>query len=163
MRLLLSLFIILVFVSCSSTETSVYKKSTSVTNNLKNNLPKHWREINPESSDYALENSDTKSLFIFNSACRKYEGSNLSTLTSSILAGINDLKILEKKSSFYQEREAAEVMASGNIDGVERFFKIITIHKNNCIYDYVLISTSHKNLTNDSPSLQYFLTRIMLK
>lgn len=156
------LFFILLY-SCSSNETTIYKKSTEIINNLKSNVPRPWKEISADASDYALENKQTKSLFILNSACRKYEASNLSTLTSSILSGIDNLKIIEKKNSFYQEREAAEVVASGTLDGVERFFKIITIHKNNCIYDYVLISTNQKNLETDTPALHSFLERIILK
>lgn len=160
------IFLILFFIflySCSSSETTNYKKSSDVVNNLKSNVPEPWREINAEASDYALENKKTRSLFILNSACRKYEGSDLGTLTSSILTGIDNLKIIEKKNSFYQQREAAEVIASGTLDGVERYFKIITIHKNNCIYDYVLISTNQKNLTSDVPAFQTFLERIVLK
>lgn len=119
--------------------------------------------MNAEASDYALENIKTKSFFILNSACRKYEASNLNTLTSSILSGIENLNIIEKKNSFYQGREAAEVVASGTLDGIQRFFRIITIHKNNCIYDYVLISTNRKNIETDTPAFYTFLERIILK
>lgn len=163
MRQLLVALILFSFYSCSSNESSVYRKSTDIINNVKNNIPHPWKEISAESSDYALENAQTKSLFILNSACRKYEASNLNALTSSILAGIENLSIRERKTSFYQEREAAEVTASGTLDGIQRFFKIITIHKNNCIYDYVLISTNEKNLVQDTPALQNFLARIILK
>jgi len=158
----LILFFILLY-SCSSSEPTNYKKSGEIINNLKRNIPKPWKEINAEASDYALENSQTKSIFILNSACRKYESSNLNTLTSSILSGIENLNVTERTNAFYQEREAAEVTASGALDGIQRHFKIITIHKNNCIYDYVLISTNQKNLVSDTPALHNFLERIILK
>ncbi|MGZ3807543.1 MAG: hypothetical protein ACXVCE_05615, partial [Bacteriovorax sp.] len=141
-HILFCTFMIL-FSACSSEGT--YRKSSDTTNTLAKNPPVPWAEISSEGSDYALQNNKTRSIFLFNSACRKYEGSNLNALTSSILAGIEDLNIIEKKTTFYQEREALELIASGSLDGVLRFFKIITIQKNNCIYDYVLISTNQKN------------------
>lgn len=86
----------------------------------------------------------------------------MNALTTSILTGIEDVKITEKKDAFYQGREAVEVTANGKLDGITRFFKIVTIQKNNCIYDYVLISTDTKNLEKDSNDLLVFLGRIIL-
>jgi hypothetical protein len=163
MKYLFLTFLIFVLYSCSSSENGIYKKSTDTKNNLQNNIPDPWYKINAESSDFALANSKTKSFFLFNSACRKNEGSSLSALTSSILTGIENLKIVSRLSNFYQEREAVEVVASGKLDGIERYFKIITIQKNNCIYDYVLISTNQKNIEQDSPALKDFLQRIILQ
>ena len=68
----------------------------------------------------------------------------------------------EKKNTVYQEREAVEISANGKLDGIARYFKIITLQKNNCIYDYMLISTSAKNLEADSVDLKIFLERIIL-
>jgi hypothetical protein len=161
-QLLFSTLLFCLF-ACSSAENGTYKKSSEIQNNLKENIPTPWGEISAEGSDFALENKNTKSFFLFNSACRKYEGSNLNTLTSSMLSGLENVKIIEKKNSFYQQRDAAEVLASGRLDGIERFFKIITIQKNSCIYDYVLIATNKHTLESDSPALQIFLQRIILK
>ena len=157
------LIITLLFVACSTNETGIYKKSTEVANKVEGKIPAPWKNISTEGSDFALKNEKTKSIFLFNSACRKFEASNLNTLTSSILTGLEDLKFIEKKNSFYQEREAAEVLASGKLDGVLRFFKIITVQKNSCIYDYVLISTTLKNIESDTPALKDFLQGIILK
>ncbi len=161
MKYIILLFFIQFFQSCSS-DSGLYKKSDHFVNNLLKTPLASWNEINNAGSDYALVNNATKSIFLFNSSCRKYEGSNLNTLTSSILAGIEDATIIERKNVFYQGREAAEITASGNTDGVIRYFKIITIQKNSCIYDYILISTSIKNLDTDSASFKIFLERIIL-
>lgn len=147
--------------ACSS-DSGTYKKSTNIVNHLTRNVPRPWSEINSEGSDYALQNNKTKSIFLFNSSCRKYEGSNLNALTSSLLTGIEDVNMTEKKNTVYQEREALEITANGKLDGVARYFKIITLQKNNCIYDYMLISTSAKNLEADSVDLKTFLERIIL-
>jgi hypothetical protein len=161
MRNIILLLLIFIFSACS-TESGAYKKSNTITNHLSKNIPHPWSEISSEGSDYALRNNKTKSIFLFNSSCRKYEGSSLNALTNSILTGIEDLIIIENKNVFYQEREAVEVVASGKLDGILRHFKIVTIQKNSCIYDYVLISTNKKNLETDSIDLKTFLERITL-
>lgn len=161
MKHILFLSFFLLYCSCA-TDNGLYKKSSSVVNQLKIEIPNPWSEISTEESDYALQNKNTKSLFLFNSACRKYEASTLSALTSSMLAGIEDVKITEKNTVTHQGRDAVEVAANGKLDGVLRFFKIVTIQKNNCIYDYVLISTNQKNLSNDSSAFKLFLQRIIL-
>jgi hypothetical protein len=159
-----NIIVLIIFnlISACSSDSGAYKKSGNIVNHLLKNAPQPWNEINSEGSDYALNNQKTKSIFLFNSSCRKYEGSTLNALTSSILTGIENVKITERKNVFYQERESVEVTAFGNLDGVTRYFKIITIQKNSCIYDYVLISTNNKNLELDSVDLKMFLERIIL-
>lgn len=159
-----NIILILIFfaINACSSDSGTYKKSDRIVNTLIKKNPRPWSEINSESSDYALQNEKTKSIFLFNSACRKFEGSNLNALTSSILSGLDDLQITEKKNVFYQEREAVEVTANGKLDGIARYLKIVTIQKNNCIYDYVLISTNQKNLDTDTADLKIFLERIIL-
>jgi hypothetical protein len=161
MKQIFSICIFLIFGACT-TDSGVYKKSSNYINYLVKNAPSPWSEISSEGSDYALFNHSSKSIFLFNSACRKNEGSSLQALTSSILSGIEEVEISESKNVRYQEREAIEVSASGKIDGIVRYFKIVTIQKNNCIYDYVLISTNLNNLTTDSIALKNFLDRIRL-
>jgi hypothetical protein len=161
MKILIFIFITVALASCSSDRNN-YSKSESVVNHVLKNIPTPWKQINGEGSDFALTNNATKSIFLFNSSCRKYEGSNLNSLTSSLLTGIDELNVIERKNIFVQERDASELSASGKIDGVQRFLKIITIQKNSCIYDFVLISTNAKTLDSDSNYLKQFLTGIVI-
>ena len=161
MKHILLLLLILLIGSCAS-DSGLYKKSTTIDNQIASSPPAPWKSISSEGSDFALQNNKTKSLFLLNSACRKNDSSSLDSLVSSILTGLEDVTFIENKVVTYQERQAVEVVASGKLDGVIRFFKIVTIIKNNCIYDYVLISTNVKNLDKDSPDLKTFLKRIIL-
>lgn len=161
MSRLFFIIIISILTACSS-DSGAYKKSDRVLNSLLKNPPSPWNEINSEGSDYALINSKSKSIFLFNSACRKFESSNLSNLTSSLLSGIENIEILDRKSSTLNDRDAVEVLVSGKLDGVQRFFKIITIQKNSCIYDFMLIAKNKKTIDQDSPSLNEFITRIKI-
>lgn len=158
------LLLLLILVSCSSSETDsgAYTKSISVENRLSKKIPAPWVEVKNEGSDLALNNKSTKSFFIFNSACRKFDPSNLPTLTNSLLAGINNLEVIEKSTITHQEREALLVIAKGSIDGVDRYFRLLTTQKNNCIYDFALIATTKKNLEKDTNSFNNFIQLLIL-
>ncbi len=158
------LLLLLILVSCSSSETDngAYTKSTSVENRLSKKVPAPWIEVKNGGSDLALNNQTTKSFFIFNSACRKFDPSNLPTLTNSLLTGINNLEIMEKSTINHQDREASLVIAKGSIDGVERYFRLLTTQKNNCIYDFALIATTKKNLDKDTTSFNNFIQLLIL-
>ena len=79
-----------------------------------------------------------------------------------MLTGIDNVEYIEKTNTTHQDREAALVIAKGSMDGVERFFRILTTQKNNCIYDYALISTSLKNLEKDSVDFNKFIQLLKL-
>lgn len=160
----LILICLLFLVACSSSETDngAYTKSTAVEDKLTKTIKAPWKEVENQGSDIALNNQKTKSFFIFNSACRRYDPSNLPSLTNSILTGISNVEIVEKSIVQHQERDAALVIAKGSVDGVERFFRIMTTQKNNCIYDFALISTSQANLDKDTVDFNKFIQLLKL-
>lgn len=162
MKKYLFLILLTVLYACSSADNGVYTKSDTVNNGLKKNLPKHWREVGNEGSDYALQNNQSNTFFIFNSACRKFDPSNLPTLTNSIMAGINNVEIIEKLMTEHQGREAVLLTAKGSMDGITRYFKVLTTQKNNCIYDYALIATDAKNLERDTKDFNNFTQQLKL-
>lgn len=160
----LLLIVLLLLVACSSSETDngAYTKSSTVENKLSKNVKQPWKEVENQGSDIALNNKTTNSFFIFNSACRKYDPSNLPSLTNSILTGISNVEILEKTIVQHQDRDAALVIAKGSVDGIERYFRILTTQKNNCIYDFALISTSQANLDKDTNDFNKFIQQLKL-
>lgn len=163
MKKILLLILITVLGACSSSENNgAYSKSKTVENNLSKAIKKPWFQIDSEGSDLAFNNKATNSIFIFNSACRKFDPSNLPTLTNSILTGIDNVEILEKTTTTHQEREAVVVVAKGTVDGIARYFRILTTQKNNCIYDHALIATSEKNLQKDTADFNKFIQLLKL-
>jgi hypothetical protein len=165
MKFFSTILFFLTISSCSfftANETNTYNKSSNIQNSLTNNLPANWEMINKNSSDFAISNKISHSVFILNSACRKYEAGNLNSLTTAMLSGIDIIKTIENKTISYQGRDAIDLTVLGKVDGVERYFHILTTQKNNCIYDLVLISTSEKNLKEDNRDFQGFIQRIEL-
>ena len=160
------LLIIFGLQSCAlfkSQDSGNYSKSNSVQNQLVSMDLTPWTTNNSEGTDYTLFNNLTKSYFLFNSACRKNESSNLKTLTTSMFAGIQDVNFLEKTTTTHQERDATLVLASGKVDGVTRYFRVLTTQKNNCIYDFVLIAINQNTLEKDTTDFNSFSQHIILK
>lgn len=163
MKKILLLILITVLSACSSSENNgAYTKSKLVENNLSKAIKKPWSKIDSAGSDLAFTNKKTNSIFIFNSACRKFDPSNLPTLTNSILTGIDNVEILEKTTTTHQDRDAVLVVAKGTVDGIARYFRILTTQKNNCIYDHALISTSEANLKKDTADFNNFIQLLKL-
>lgn len=162
MKKILLLIFITILSACSSSDNGAYSKSKLVENNLSKAIKSPWSAIDSAGSDLAFSNKDTNSIFIFNSACRKFDPSNLPTLTNSILTGIDNVEIMEKTMTTHQERDAVVVVAKGMVDGIARYFRILTTQKNNCIYDLALISTSEANLKKDSADFNNFIQLLKL-
>ena len=155
--------LILILSACSSSENNgAYTKSTSVENQLSRVIKSPWQQIESNGSDLAFNNNKSGSIFIFNSACRNFDQSNLSNLTNSILTGINNIETFEKTATTHQERAAMLVVAKGSVDGIMRFFRVLTTQKNNCIYDYALISASLEDLTKDTKDFNNFIELLKL-
>ena len=163
MKKKLLFILILILSACSSSENNgSYSKSAVVENNLSRSIKSPWQQIDSDGSDFAFNNYKSNRIFIFNSACRKFDLSNLPNLTNSILTGINNVETFEKTTTTHQERAAMLVVAKGSVDGVTRFFRVLTTQKNNCIYDYALISTSYDNLTIDTADFNNFIQLLKL-
>lgn len=158
--------LLLLISSCAffqTQDTGNYSKSTSIENKMLTMNLKPWTQVKNEGSDFSLFNNLTKSYFLFNSACRKNEQSTLKTLSTSMFAGIEDVEYLEKTTITHQDRDAALVIAQGKVDGITRYFRVLTTQKNNCIYDFVLISINKLTLDKDSTDFNSFTQNIILK
>lgn len=158
--------LLLILSSCAffqTQDTGNYSKSTSVENKMLSMNLKPWTQVKNEGNDFTLFNNLTKSYFLFNSACRKSEQSTLKTLSTSMFAGIEDIEYLEKTTVTHQDRDAALVIAAGKVDGVTRYFRVLTTQKNNCIYDYVLIAINKLTLEKDTTDFNSFTQNIILK
>ncbi len=147
----------------SSNESGAYVKSKNYINSLEKITPKNWVRLTDEGADFALLNNKSNSIFLINSACRKNEFSSLNALSSSLITGIADIEILERKNIEYQGREAQEIKFTGKVDGVKSFINILTTQKNNCIYDFVLISKTLKKLDTDYSSFNDFVSKVTLE
>lgn len=140
--------ILLLATSCSSLfSTKTFQKNPQLKIQFSN---PSWNDISKEGSDFASRNTKTNSIIIVNSNCKKYISTGLRDLTENILMGLDNKKIIIQKTSNAKSREILTTIASGKLDGIQTYIKIITLKKNRCIYDYMLISKNLKLLKSDS-------------
>lgn len=116
-----------------------------------------WGQIDPATSDFAIQNKETKSMIIFNSLCRKYKYASQEQLIQNILTGIDHIQIKSKKEVIIRERPGLSVSAIATIEGHPLHIVVKTFQKYHCIYDVVLIAQSHDFLEKDALSLDKFI------
>ncbi len=101
---------------------------------------KTWTERKFRGAEIFLEHSPTKSFIFLNSQCEKVSDSPLEALTSQLLVGFTDIKIISQKSRDIAERGALITELEARVDGVKRYFQIAVLRKNRCVFDAILTS-----------------------
>jgi hypothetical protein len=122
-----------------------------------------WEKISPNFSDMAFRNSNSQSIIFINSICDKYIEVDLNHLTDNILQGIENLKIEEKKEIMFADRKALRIDANGTFDGVPTFLDFLTLRKNNCVYDFVLVSSKKDGRQNDIAVFERLLQTVNIE
>lgn len=124
-----------------------------------------WTPISPDMADAAYLNNATGSIITTNSQCKKYEKNTLDQLADNILrgSGIEDVEIIEKKPTTFSERDALQMTVQGKADGVKTFLNFLTLKKNRCVYDFILVSNSEKSFKKDQKAFERFLKTVKIK
>lgn len=164
MKRIIVLIILSIFASCSTNkiDSGLYKKSTNYKNLLANQIPSLWKRIYSRDTDFVLQNKISNSTFFFNSACRKFENSNLSQLSSSLLSSVDRYEILDSQQFLHHDRDSQLLKIKATVDGVERFLYTLTTLKNNCIYDYTLIALRLNTLESELDDFINFSNLIII-
>lgn len=97
-----------------------------------------------------------------NSLCGKYDSTSLKQLTYNILGGLDEPKIESSQAVEYNNREALRSRATARIDGVEVFLTVKILRKNECLYDFILISTTAEAREKDTASFDQLLSSIQI-
>jgi hypothetical protein len=119
-----------------------------------------WEKTEPDTSDHAYLNPDSGSYFIINSLCKKYQNASLGKLSSSIISGISNLKISDKKTLLIHNREGIVLVGEGKLDGVVFKLKILTFQKDRCTYDFALLSPGKGYTVKESHSFDSLITSV---
>jgi len=114
-------------------------------------LPADWK--NQKSSaeeagpDEFFQNEKTQSLISLNSMCRRYPDSSLETLMKQLFSPLSEVEVLENAKTLLDEREALLKRVKGKLDGVDVEAEFIIMRKNECLFDFSLISRN--SITSD--------------
>ena len=104
-------------------------------------LSSRWRRIEISENDIAFYNKDFAASIQVNATCRKdYEDTSLEILTSHVLYGLTERKIIKQRRRTIDRRDALYTEFSAKLDGVAVKAALLILKKNVCIYDFTYIT-----------------------
>ncbi len=115
-----------------------------------------WAKTDPRESDLAWAQQQSGDVMVVNSFCGEFQSLPLETLAVKTFKDYPDFKPLGKNTLDWQGREAFEMEAEANVDGVKVLLHLRNYRRDHCYYDFVLISPR----TRTQASLQAFATMV---
>ncbi len=97
-------------------------------------------------ADHAYENPETGAIISVNSICRKYSGNSLETLTDSLVRGIADRELVERKEREMAGTKAMESLYTGSVDKVPLRIRTVVLTKNDCTFDFVYVAIPKRDV-----------------
>ena len=104
--------------------------------------PAPFKKFSGSTADYAWQSDRTGNTIAVHSMCQKYDDVKLDLLADNILAGVDNLNILQREKLKFDERDAERILADGKTDGVPVSVDILVLKKNSCTYDLVFAGCS---------------------
>ena len=117
-----------------------------------------WMKIDPDHSDTAYRHKISKSILLANSTCKKYDTTSLESLADNLFAGIDELKTGTGERIPYAGREAFRISAEGKMDGVPIYLLVVTLKRDQCIYDFSLVSPNKEAHQKETADFERFLS-----
>lgn len=162
--ILVGFFIILgmTLSSCSMflPETDVTEKSDLYQFKFKKD---GWKEIDPDKSDHAFIHKESNSILVLNSMCKKYEASSYQHLTENILSGFEDIKYEQEQDIKIFSRKGKQIRVKASLDGISTFFQFVSVRKDRCLYDFLLITNSPEKRIKMSDDFKDFINSVNIR
>lgn len=99
-----------------------------------------WAPVSVPDNDLAFHNATLEATAFVNASCDPSGDIPLTVLTNHLLAGFTARQTLSEELLPMDGREALRTHVVASLDGVPREFLIFVMKKNDCIYDFVLIT-----------------------
>lgn len=99
-----------------------------------------WSAIAVQDNDVAFHNDALGAIIQVNASCDPATDIPLSVLTNHLLAGFTAREIQSEDLIPLDGREALRTHVVASLDGVPRELLIVVLKKNDCIYDFTLIT-----------------------
>jgi hypothetical protein len=115
-----------------------------------------WAATDPRESDLAWAQQQSGDVMVVNSFCGEFQSLPLETLAVKTFKDYPDFRPLGKNTLEWHGREAFEMEAEANVDGVKVLLHLRNYRRDHCYYDFVLISPRSRS----QASLQAFATMV---
>ena len=100
-----------------------------------------WRRITVDKeNDLAWNNPSKEAIMQVDSKCNPAFDIPLKSLTAHLLFGFTERNIISQELVPMDGREALKTHVEAKLDGVPRQMLLLVLKKNNCVYDFALIT-----------------------
>lgn len=115
-----------------------------------------FKKISNSTVDVAWQNTKNGNTIAYLSECKLKADISLQTMETESLAALANLKVNKSEVKEYNEREAKEVIAEGQVDGIPVKIKLMLLKKNECNYTFSYVGRK-KFFDSDMSVYQQFL------
>jgi hypothetical protein len=117
-------------------------------------LPPSWRNIEINDTALAFRDDESASTVAINGRCGKdAEDVPLRSLTQHLFLQFTDRRLEEQQLFPLDGREALRTQLVAKLDGVEKYFHVVVLKKDGCVYDFLQIA----NAPQDPERFLYFV------
>lgn len=103
-------------------------------------IEKGWKKTDPRESDHAWVQEQRGDVILVNSFCGEFQDLPLETLALKTFNGYEQFKPLGKNDTQWHGREAFEMEAQAQVDGVLVLLHLRNYRRDHCYYDFLLVT-----------------------
>lgn len=108
-------------------------------------LTEAWMRMHVKRAVIVFRNKELGATISTDSFCDDaYDDAQLPVLTKHLLGGIEDIHIMEQKTLMLDGRAALRSVMAGKMDGVPIRLSTVVVKKNECLFDFYLVSSPEK-------------------
>ena len=148
-------FFILPIVGCVSVNLGAGKVEKASDVQFQEPKPPFQKIDNP-TVDLSWQNIKNGNTIAFLSECNAKAEISIQTMETESLAALSNLKILKSEMKEFNEREAKEILAEGQVDGIAVKIQLMLFKKNSCNYTLSFVGRK-KVFDKDTSEFQTFL------
>ena len=108
-------------------------------------LPDTWEQKSFRNTDLFFEHTSKDASIYLSVQCEQFSDSPLEALMAQMLVELGRYEVLSQQRITLAKREALVTEVKVNLDGVDRFVKIMVLRKNRCLFDAVLSSRTQSD------------------
>lgn len=107
-------------------------------------LPPTWRPIEIDDTALAFRDDENAATVAINGRCGKdAEDVPLKSLTQHLFLQFTDRQLEDQELLPLDGREALRTEMTAKLDGVEKYFHVVVLKKDGCVYDFLQIANQH--------------------
>ena len=108
-------------------------------------LPPTWRHIEISDTALAFRDDENAATVAVNGRCGKdAEDVPLQSLTQHLFLQFTERQLQDQELLSLDGREALRTEMTAKLDGVQKYFHVVVLKKDGCIYDFLQIANQHQ-------------------